>query len=292
MVEKFFYIDALTAHNLLGRIQEMKPSARGFDKHAYLIENYAVLSASRLKLRNVITRDDDLAYYDELIETLMELYHRGVAVVPVLGYCYDPDSKDGAGYIIQLRAKGEELFDDAIMKAYYVWARKNPDQVYFYPNTTDAKAYILTRTKEISEAPQSHFNKFVSDIMTLISHDILIDFMGKSNFFYDKACGFQFIDLDSHTDYKYGLCESRDNDTLVALLGCFTPCHLADGTQSFAMRALDDAGLAAFTEEELRQLKRDNTAIFAKCSCAVQHYGFSDAEISQTLAHLKIYGRD
>lgn len=67
-------------------IKDMKPSARGSDKHTYLIGDFVVLTVSRLKLRNVTTRDDDLVYYDELINALMVLYNNGVAVVPTLGY--------------------------------------------------------------------------------------------------------------------------------------------------------------------------------------------------------------
>ncbi|MDE7054396.1 MAG: hypothetical protein K2O84_06215 [Oscillospiraceae bacterium] len=292
MVERFIYIEPVTAHKLLSNLKLIKPSARGCDKHAYLIGNYAVLTTSKLKLRNITTRDDDLAHYDELIKLLMDLYKNGVSVIPVLGYCYDPDSKDGDGYIIQQRAKGEELFDDAVMKAYYVWTQKNPENLYFYPNTTDAKSYILARTKFIAEVPQKHFNKFVSDTMILTNNDILIDFIGKSNFFYDKDCGFQFIDLDSHTDYKYGLCANKDEDNLAALLGCFTPCHLDVGTRAFEMRALDKQAMLAFNDVQIKQIKRNNMIIFEKCMCAIRNYGFSDNEISTALAYLKIYGMD
>lgn len=292
MVEKFFYIDDIAARELLMRIKEMNPSTRGGDKRAYLIDDYAVLAASKLKLRNVTTRDDDLVYYDELIRTLMDLYNWGIAVVPVLGYCCDLSSEDGCGYIIQRRAKGEELFDDAVMKAYYVWAQENPENVYFYPNTVDAKSYILERTKFIAEVPQKHYDKFVKDIMAIADHDILIDFIGKSNFFYDDSCGFQFIDLDSHTDYKYGLCKSRADGRLWALLGCFTPCHLDVGTQAFQMRALDRKAMSEFQRDELKQLKQDNMTVFEKCMCAVRNYGFSHDEINKALADLKIYGNE
>ena len=290
MKEKFFYIDPRTARELLSRIEEMKASARGFDKHVYLIDDYAVLAASKIKLRNVTTRDDDLVYYDALIMTLMNLYNHGVSVVPTLGYCYDADSENGTGYIFQPRAAGEELFNDAVMKAYYVWALKNPNDVYFYPNDTDAREYILSRTKYISEVPQDHFDKFVKDIIVLNENDILIDFIGKSNFFYDKKFGFQFIDLDSHTDYKYGLVESKDNDNIGALLGCFTPCHLAVGTVAFSMRALDEDAMSKLDMDELRQLKQDNMIIFEKCKNAVLSNGFSAEKMNNALEYLKIFG--
>ncbi len=37
-------------------------------------------------------------------------------VVLILGYCYDGDSGDGDGYILQERAKGKGLYDDALEK--------------------------------------------------------------------------------------------------------------------------------------------------------------------------------
>jgi hypothetical protein len=208
MKEKYSYIEPEKARELLFQVKEMKAVKHGFDSHVYLIEEYAVLTTNRIKLRNVTTRDDDLAYFDELIKTLMSLSEQGIAVILILGYCFDPDSENGNGYIFQLRAKGDELYDDAVMIEYYVWAQKNPSSVYL-SSDTDAKEYILSRTNFISKVPQKHFDKFISDIIVLFDEDILIDFNGKSNFFYDDTAGFQFIDLDSHTDYKYGLTEHK-----------------------------------------------------------------------------------
>lgn len=41
----------------------------------------------------------------------MELYKKGVNVVPTFGYCYYEDSENGAEYIFQLKVKGKDLFD-------------------------------------------------------------------------------------------------------------------------------------------------------------------------------------
>lgn len=112
MEEKYFYIESEKARGLLSQITQMKAAKRGVDRHVFFIGEYAVLTASKIKLRNVTTRDDDLAYFDELIKTLMDLKKQGVAVVPILGYSVDPDSENGNGYIIQSRAKGEELYDE------------------------------------------------------------------------------------------------------------------------------------------------------------------------------------
>lgn len=213
MKEKYFYIESEKARELLSQVENMKAAKRGIDRHAYFIDDYVVLSTQRIKLRNVTTRDDNLIYFDELIKILMSLREQGIAVIPILGYCFEPDSENGTGYIFQLRAKGEELYDDAIMKKYYVWTQNNLDNKYL-PGDIDAKEYIICRTKFISEVPQKHFDKFISDIITLIDNDVLIDFMGKSNFFYEDSVGFQFIDIDSHTDYKYGLSEYKPDGRL------------------------------------------------------------------------------
>lgn len=178
MEEKYFYIEPETARALLSQMKEMKAAKRGIDKHAYLIDEYAVLTASKIKLRNVTTRDDDLAYFDELIKTLMDLKEQGIGVVPILGYCVEPDSENGNGYIIQSRAKGAELYDDSVMKEFYV----GKPHLAYLSSDMDAKEYVISRTNLISRAPQTHFDKFINDIIVLLNNDILIDFNGKSNF--------------------------------------------------------------------------------------------------------------
>ena len=91
---------------------------RDIDRQAYLFDDLAVLSTSRLKLRNADVRDDDLHYLDDLIERLAKLWRNGINVVPMLGYCCDPDSEDGEGFLFMKRAKGSALYDDAIICRY------------------------------------------------------------------------------------------------------------------------------------------------------------------------------
>ncbi len=122
MLAKYFSIELSQARQLIEQAKGMKWSQRGVDRHAYLIGDYAVLSTQRLKLRNVTTRDDQLTYLDELIESLLDLSRCGVSVVPILGYCYDPDSADGTGFLLEKRAKGQALFDDCILTKFQAWA--------------------------------------------------------------------------------------------------------------------------------------------------------------------------
>ena len=277
MREKFFYIEPAKARELLAQTQTMKPAKRGIESFVYLIGDYAVLTTSRIKLRNVATRDDDLAWFDELIETLMRLHEQGVAAVPILGYCYEPDSENGAGYIFQPRARGEELYEDAVIKEY-----KRRKASYFFPSEIDPKEYILSRTSFISRVPQEHFDKFIGDMIAIMEHDILIDCNGKSNFFYHEAAGFQFIDLDSHTDYKYGLDERRCGSKELAAYAGFVPCHTA--------LALDKKAIAKLGRRETQQFARDNMAIFEKCKAAMLRNGIPEALVSRSVKFLTLYG--
>ncbi len=289
MKENYFYIKPEKAKELLSQIIEMKAAKHGINSHVYLIGEYAVLATNSIKLRNVTTRDEDLAYFDELIKTLMSLQEQGVTVVPILGYCFDPNSKNGDGYIFQHRAQGKELYDDAVMKAFYVCAQKKPIRVYLSRNT-NANEYILTRTNYISKVPQIHFNKYISDIVFLLDNDILIDFNGKSNFFYDDTVGFQFIDLNSYSDYKYGLAEHKPDSKELASYCGFTPCHFTVGTKVLPHLALAEKAISKLNNKELQQLVRDNKTIIEKCKIAILNFGISEEQLNNSLQTLKLFG--
>lgn len=286
MEEKYFFIEPEKARELLSKVAEMKAAKCGIDRHAFLIDEYAVLTATKIKLRNVTTYDADLAYFDELIITLMSLKKQGVAVVPILGYCVEPDSENGKGYIIQSRAKGEELYDDSIMKEYYV----SKSNLSYLSSAADAKKYIVSRTNFISKVPQNHFDKFIRDIIILLDNDILIDFNGKSNFFYDEVEGFQFIDLDAHTDYKYGLVENKPEGKEIAAYYGFIPCHLAVATKVLPNLALNEKAVSKIGKKKIRQLAVDNKTIFEKCKTALLNNGISEKQLNNSLAILKIFG--
>ena len=288
MKEKYFYIESDKAKTLLSKIKDMKAEKRGFDSHVYLISEYAVLTSSCIKRRNVITHDDNLMYFDELIKTLMDLQKQNVAVIPILGYCFDPDCPYGKGYIFQPRAKGEELYDDAVMKQYYVPPPDVPSFRYL-SSDKNPKEYILSRTAFISKIPQIHFNKFINDMIVLFDNDVLIDFNGKSNFFYDASVGFQFIDLDSHTDFKYGLSEQKPDSKKMASIYGFVPCLFAAGTKAFPYLALDEKAVSVIGENELQQLAKDNKTIMQKCKTAILANGISEEQLNNALETIKIY---
>lgn len=293
MVERYFSIDPGVAHDLIKRIQNMKPAKRGIDRCAYLFDKYAVLSTHRLKLRNVDVRDDDLLYFDDIIEKLALLHDRGVHVVPILGYCYDHETANGSGFIFQQRAPGHELYDDAAICIYEVWTQSE-SEIYLKSDVeskgVDAKEYILDRTHAIANAPQRHFDKFIKDIYAILSCDILIDFQGKSNFFYNEENGFHFIDLDAHTDIFYGLSSDHLNVEYLTAIGGFVPCHFSVGTRAFAQVALDELAVQEIGMCNLRRLAKDNIHIFEKCKAAMLRNGISESTVKAALQRIKIYG--
>lgn len=288
MIENYIFIKPEIAHTLLECVREMQPEKRGIDRRAYLFTEYAVLATDRLKLRNVDVRDENLDYFHEIISALAELRKNKVGVVPILGYCYEVESEDGRGFIFQWRAKGKELYDDAVICHLEVWTQGKTD--VYLSSELDAIEYILSRTHVIAGIPQAHFDKFVHDILAILNRDILIDFWGKSNFFYDDEEGFQFIDLDSHTDWHYGLAPEPQNIEKLTALGGFAPCHFAVGTKTFAPIALVDQAFREVDEAYLKQFGKDNRAIFEKCLCALQKNGISKKVICETLRDIRFYG--
>ncbi|MBQ9534620.1 MAG: hypothetical protein IJU78_02085 [Clostridia bacterium] len=290
MLEQYFYIEPETARELLRQVQSMTPQSRGIDRRAFLIGGYAVLATERLKLRNVDVRDDGLEHLNAVIRTLAELHARGVRAVPLLGWCCEEDSPDGRGYLFAQRAKGSELYDDAAICPLEVWTQGR-GEVYLRSDL-DAGEYILARTAAIADVPQEHFDRFIADILAVLERDILIDFHGKSNFFYDEREGFQLIDLDAHTDWYYGLTRERIDSREAAALGGFVPCHFAEGTQAFAAVALAERAMLALDAAERRRLARDNLRIFEKCRLAMLRCGIGEAAVAAALRRLRIFGRE
>ncbi len=200
---------------------------KGKNSNDYYVGDYAIVETRQMNLRNVSVVDSDLKYLDMIIDTLMKLLLDGVKVKPILGYSFDENSSDNSGYIIQERAKGEEVYDYAILLDFYVFSQTEEDR-----DKVASKKYLLNRTKTISEVPQEHYDKFMEDTISLLRNHMLVDFFGKSNFFYDENEGFQFIDIMSHDDFFYGLTDKEMKiENIVSLFG-YLSCHL-DETSGF-----------------------------------------------------------
>jgi hypothetical protein len=291
--EKYLYIEPQKAKGLLSEIKNMKPSKIGSGSLVYLIDEYAILETEEINRRNVLTHDDDLAYLDELAKTLMDLSKKHVGTIPILGYYFDSkNNNEGKGFLIQERAKGEELYDDEIMKFFYTGWKQNNSESKNFKNNVDPKKYILSRTSQVAEISQKHFDKFIKDILIILEQDILVDFKGKSNFFYDKDVGFQFIDLDSHTDYKYGLEKNRPDDFKKVSEFGFVACHFAPGTEILPLFALNDNSISDFTDDELGGLVDNNKIIFQKSKTAMLNNNVPEDLINESLNKIKFFGID
>ncbi len=286
MHEKYLYIGNEEARSLLRQIGNMEPARSGVNSQVYLTDGRAVLYSENLKVRNVTVRDDGLVYLEELAVTLMQLNRQGTGVVPILGFCCD---ESGRGYIFQPRARGEELYDDKIMEKYCVYGRELSGDTYPARDRAEQE-YILSRTHFVSQIPQRHFDKFMEDIITLLDRDVLIDFMGKSNFFYDETAGFQFIDINSHTDYKYGLTGERPDSRLICAYNGFVPCHTGAGSGVMPRLALDEGSFDALDSGEILKLKNDNRVIFEKCRAAMISNGVTSGQLDSAMELLKLFG--
>ena len=249
-----------------------------------------MLSTGRLKLRNVATRDNGLAYLDEIIATLARLHAGGVAVTPILGYCLDENSADGEGFMFQQRAKGRELYDDAIISRFQLWTQ-NISEPYLSSDLSDEAAgeYLVARTEYLAGVPQEHFDKWISDMLRILREEIIVDCNGQSNFFYDERAGFQFIDLDAHNDYRYGITGVKPDAEEIACRAGYTPCHCALGTRAFAPRALADGALAKLGNGRTARLREANRAIFDMCHKALLNCGISEKKVAAGLEELKLY---
>ena len=261
IIEKYFGIDCEAAQQMIEATKNMaseKHGDNGFQNtKVFLFDEYAVLKMQNINVRNVETQDTDLKHLERLSKTLLDLQEQGVNVVPILAV----QSDDGKGYIIQQRAKGIELYDR--------------------DNLND-KNYVLERTKFFSNVPQEHFDKFIADTIRIIDEGIIVDSVGKDNFFYHEAIGFQFIDLNSHDDYEYGLSNEKPQSNKIAFLKCFLPlshcpCYFVS-MPKYSEMVLHL--LSELTDEEHNALKEYNKTIFEKCQIASKNNGIIDEIIS------------
>lgn len=201
-VERYYGLDRRNARQMIEATKNMTNKRSGdngfYLTKVYLFDEYAVLKIKNITFRNVDIPDPDLKHLDHLAETLLDLYAQGVNVIPILGFISDGSD----GYIIQRRAKGAELYER--------------------DKLTD-KSYILERVRLLSGVLQEHYDKFAADAIKIMSAGVLIDFIGKDNFFYHEEIGFQFIDLGAHFDYVYGLTSEKPDAAQIAAWNCFIP---------------------------------------------------------------------
>lgn len=260
-IERCFNIDPQTARRLINETKHMTNDKSGesnfYQTKTYLFDEYAVLRMQNMLYRNVSTSDADLKHLENIAMTLLDLQATGINVVPILAYQCD----NGTGYMVQPRAKGAELYDREKM---------------------NDPTYVLSRVAMLAAAPQVHYDRFVADIIAIVDAGILIDFMGKDNFFYDASCGFQFIDLNAHDDHVYGLTDMKPQGKQVAAFGGFLPCYYDIASH---YRDTVTSLLASLTAAQRTALIQNNKAIFEQCKSALVHNGVEQQAINDMLSH-------
>ena len=260
IIEKYFGIDREIVQQMIEATKNMtheKSGDNGFQNtKVFLFDEYAVLKMQNMNFRNVTTEDMDLKHLERLSKTILDLQAKGVNVVPILAF----QSDDGNGYIIQSRAKGAELYDRHRM---------------------NDKEYVLGRVELLSHAPQEHFDKFIADIIEIIDAGVLIDCWGKDNFFYDETIGFQFIDMNAHDDYEYGLSDVKVQGKQAVEYSCFLPCYFDTVPQ---YRDTVSKILPELTDKERAVLKERNKKIYEKCKAAMINNGIAEETVSGIIA--------
>lgn len=256
IIKKYFGIDRETVQKMIDATKNMVHEKSGNNRFqntkVFLFDEYAVLQEENLNFRNVARSDPDLKHLENIANTLLDLQTQGVNVVPILAF----ESDNGNGYIVQSRAKGTELYDREKVRSF-------------------DKDYVLERVELLSNAPQKHFDKFLADaIKIIVEASIIVDFVGKDNFFYDEVVGFQFIDLDAHDDYEYGLDDEKPQ-VKHALRGCFLPCYS------------DVNILSKLTDQELTMLKQCNKKIFEKGKVSMINNGIAEEMINEAITKHK-----
>ncbi|MCL2171656.1 MAG: hypothetical protein FWB71_05825 [Defluviitaleaceae bacterium] len=255
IIEKYFGIDCEIAQRLINETANMpheKSGDNGFQNtKVFLFDEYAVLKMQNINVRNVATPDVDLKHLEKLSATLMSLRAKDVNVIPILAF----QSDNGNGYIIQPRAKGAELYDR---------------------DSINDKAYVLARVKLLADTPQKHFDKFIADAIEIIDAGIIVDFAGKDNFFYHDEIGFQFVDLNAHDDFEYGISETKPKGRQNVLYGSFLPCYYdaLPKCRNSVVKILPE-----MTGGERVNLIAHNRAIFSKCRAALRTNGITEEAI-------------
>lgn len=255
---KTFGVPRETMRQQIAQTKGMQHSKSGsnntYATRVFLFDEYALLKMKNIRLRNVATRDCRLKQLSNVAQTLLALQAKGVNVVPILAFRSD-------GYILQKRAMGEELYDNGQLQN---------------------KQYVLRRVETLAAASQAQYNQFVADTIQILDAGLLIDFRGKDNFFYHEQVGFQFVDLNAHNDFVYGLTDEKPQTLPLAAWHCFLPCYF-DAVPDY--RNTVTPLLAQLTTAERAALTQQNKTILAKCKTALQNNGATEEILRETFAN-------
>ena len=263
LIEEYFTMDCKAVQQMITATKNMQNQKSGNnnfqDTKVFLFDNYAVLKMRNINFRNVDTQDPDLAHLKRLSQTLSDLHTKGINAVPIVAYVSD----NGNGYIVQQKAQGAEVYDREAI--------------------TD-KDYVIRRVELLSKAPQAHFDKFIADAIAIMNAGVLVDFMGKDNFFYDENIGFQFIDLNAHADYVYGLVTEKPAVDVMAIWCGFIPCYF---DVKPTCRDTVTKILSEMTAHECALLSQQNRSVFRKCRTAMSNNGLLEDVINAVIENEK-----
>ena len=150
-------------------IQEI--DKQGGNKKCFLFAGYALLLGS--------FKEEDIEFVKEKQK---ELVDEGVNVVPIVEYKAISEANDlgyTKGYILQRRAKGEELYG----------AVKDI-----------TKEKYDKRMESLANESQEFYDKTVEDFIKIFDKGLQVDPSKSSNFFYEAGKKINFIDLDRSFD--------------------------------------------------------------------------------------------
>lgn len=173
---------------LISKIEKSKNVSANKRTPCYFVEDYAIIKSS--------IKCSDYDAQESAIKKVSKLFDDGVNVTKIYGYLCDEDTKEtfsngdayATSWFVMDKAKGLPLYGGINYRSYL-----EEDQ-------TDELNKMLDYIQKLSNAPQSYFDKYVSDYLSIVKSGVMVDPSKKSNFFYDEKLGFSFIDLRNVMD--------------------------------------------------------------------------------------------
>lgn len=200
------------------RGKRVKPNTKGAHSYCYYFGDYVIL-----KNISEIDVDKHGAHLEEVFEEqkefLNKLKNEQNVNTPELLCCYKGKHHF---YKIEERAKGSVLSvhyaSTARAIAFNTTVLDNNNTDVEIANESEIKPsemqqigyamyrYNVAMQKQLKEADQRLFNKFVRDFKVLTLNHVYIDDGRSENFLFDKTAGFSFVDLEVGTA-KYSLSD-------------------------------------------------------------------------------------
>lgn len=243
----------------------------GGNSKCIIVEDYALLYGS-------INIDE----MDTNIEIVKKAKENGIKVGEILEYKIDSKAKLSdfgenkryqAGWTLQKKAIGEELYSSDIKRNFY--AGKNPEE--------DKKQYVenmkkyCNRFSQISQASEEHLLEFVKGYDYLNKQKINVDPSKTTNFFYDEDNGFSFIDLLYSRDMIY---EDRRKYMAKEIVSILFNYGVPTYSQNYKSTQV-------MTIEQLQEYKQNHEKLIGKILSVYKSLGISKEEILKRIEGFK-----